>query len=151
MDGDDLRRTGAGSGGGCRHTQGTAKLYDGPQKPRLVVYAQATESYLIGCPAVSALFGRNSTVVSGDNWSKIVETNPVAADLRCDGSVKAYVDEASEQRYIVLKHRDGEVYRHKVDSAVWFIAFKAGDPTRASQAEMEKVAAKEGHPFSRAF
>jgi len=113
------------------------------------------ESYILGCPALQNLWsvvydqGRKTTkvtTVDSKQYSETQKKYPVVAVLPCDGSVQGYLP-IGESGVLVIKHRDGKLYRHYVDDMEWMTAIRAKSPVSITPEELEQFAPDRGLDF----
>ncbi len=106
------------------------------------------ESYILGCPALQNLWsvvyvqGRKTTkvtTVDSKQYSEAQKKYPLAATLPCDGSVQGYLP-IGESGVLVIKHRDGKLYRHYVDDMEWMTAIRAKSPASITPEELKQLA-----------
>jgi hypothetical protein len=110
------------------------------------------ESYVLGCPALQNLWsviyqqGRKTIKVATVNLKRYTDTKkrfPVVADLPCDGSVQSYLP-VGESGVLVIKHRDGKLYRHYIDDTEWVKAIRAKSPVSITPEELKQIAPDRG-------
>lgn len=86
-------------------------------QPAIAVFEDVKQSYALGCSGFRSLWSRVPVqrAVSSAVFNQIMSANPVVADIPCNGSVDSYAP-AGEPGALVIRHRDGQYYRHYVDS-----------------------------------
>jgi len=86
-------------------------------QPAIAVFEDVRQSYALGCAGFRSLWSRVSVqrAVSSTVFNRIVEANPVVADIPCNGSVDPY-SPSGEPGALVIRHRDGQYYRHYINS-----------------------------------
>ncbi|MGA7935922.1 MAG: hypothetical protein WCA35_20385 [Kovacikia sp.] len=113
------------------------------------------ESYVLGCPALQNLWsvvyhqGKKTTKVATVNLKRYTDTQkrfPVVADLLCDGSVQSYFP-VGESGVLVIKHRDGKLYRHYIDSPEWIKSIRAQSPLSITSQKLLQIAPDRGIDF----
>lgn len=121
------------------------------------------QSFALGCPALIPLlapwvggpvdsdggqpyFRSRGRVTDPNTFNRILGEYPVVADLPCDGSIQRYAP-AGEPGAIVVVHRNGQPYRHYVDSPEWFTALNAGNRAELSAQAFRNMFPNRGIDF----
>lgn len=98
-----------------------------PGYPVIAVFSKRKESFALGCHEIRNMWSRISVKnVSSREYNSVQANNPVVADLRCDGSIKAYAP-TNEPGALLIKYRNGSYYRHYIDSPDFITALKSGN------------------------
>jgi hypothetical protein len=86
-------------------------------QPAIAVFEDVKQSYALGCPGFRNLWRRVPVqrAVSSAVFNNIVSANPIVADIPCNGSVNSYAP-SGEPGALVFRHRDGQSYRHYINS-----------------------------------
>ena len=95
--------------------------------PVVAVFSERKESFALGCMEIRNIWGKIPVqAVSSSMYNSIQASNPVVADLPCNGSIRAYAP-TGEPGALVIKHRNGVNYRHYINPLDFIAAVKAGD------------------------
>jgi hypothetical protein len=86
-------------------------------QPAIAVFEDVKQSYALGCPGFRSLWKKVPVqqAVSSAVFNRIVSANPIVADIPCNGSVNPYAP-SGEPGALVFSHRDGQYYRHYINS-----------------------------------
>ena len=115
--------------------------------PVVAVFSGRKESFAIGCMEVRNIWTKIPVqVVSSSMYNNVQATNPVVADLPCDGSIRAYAP-TGEPGALVIKHRNGEYYRHYINPLDFIGAVKAGDLIPIDVSEFRTTFPERGTDF----
>jgi hypothetical protein len=97
-------------------------------QPAIAVFEDVRQSYALGCPGFRNLWSRVPVqrAVSSVVFNRIVSVNPVVADIPCNGSVDPYAP-TGEPGALVIRHRNGQYYRHYVNSIEFVRTVGGGD------------------------
>lgn len=105
-------------------------------KPAIAVFEDVKQSYALGCPRFRNLWSRVPVqrTVNSTLFNQIMSVNPVVADIPCNGSVDPYAP-AGEPGALVIRHRDGQYYRHYVNSIEFVTAVGGGESIKIGREE----------------
>lgn len=105
-------------------------------QPAIAVFEDVKQSYALGCPAFRNLWGGVPVqrAVSSTVFNQIMSVNPVVADIPCNGSVDPYAP-GGEPGALVIRHRNGQSYRHYVNSLEFVKAVGGGDLIKIGREE----------------
>lgn len=86
-------------------------------QPAIAVFENVKQSYALGCPGFRSLWSKVPVqrAVNSAVFNRIIQANPVVADIPCNGSVDPYAP-SGEPGALVIRHRDGQNYRHYINS-----------------------------------
>ena len=100
-------------------------------KPDIAVFEPHKKSFALGCPEIrnvwSAIPERR---VESREYSRILSNYPVVADLSCEGNGNILARRTSDEgpSLLLIKHREGNFYRHYIDSSQFFKTLNTGEP-----------------------
>jgi hypothetical protein len=105
-------------------------------QPAIAVFEDVKQSYALGCSGFRSLWSRVPVqrAVSSAVFNQIMSVNPVVADIPCNGSVDPYAP-TGEPGALVIRHRDGQQYRHYVNSIEFVRTVGGGTPIRIDRQE----------------
>jgi hypothetical protein len=110
-------------------------IYQTQGQPVIATFFGRKESLALGCMDLRKLWGSVPTKgLSSASFNSVLQSNPVVADIPCDGRVRAYAPKG-EPGALVFKHRNGEFCRHYVNSREWLTATRAGGEIPISAAQ----------------
>ena len=110
-------------------------IYQTQGQPVIATFFGRKESYALGCMELRKLWGSVPTkVLSSASFRSVIQSNPVVADIPCDGRVRAYAPKG-EPGALVFKYRNGESCRHYVNSGEWLTVTRAGGEIPISAAQ----------------
>ena len=93
----------------------------------------------MGSGVLRELWGDVPTImVTAKQWGEILTKYPIAADIKCDGSIKGY-QAPGQPGALVFRHRNGKMFRHYVDHPKWLAATAAGDLINITDQELRKT------------
>ena len=95
--------------------------------PAIAVFERRRESFALGCPEIRDAWGvTNRRDVSSGEFNRILNENPVVADLPCDGSIQ-HIKLSDEGPHLLwIRHRNGKLYRHYINSTKFPNALRSG-------------------------
>ena len=115
--------------------------------PVVAVFSERKESFALGCIEIRNTWEKIPVnVVDSATYNSVQATNPVVADLPCDGSIKAYAP-TNEPGSLVIKHRNGVYYRHYINPLDLIGAVKAGDLIPIDVSEFRTTFPERGTDF----
>lgn len=103
--------------------------------PVVAVFSERKESFALGCSEIRSMWNKIPVqVVDSSIYNSIQATNPVIADLSCNGNMRAYAPK-NEPGALLIRHRDGSHYRYYINDLGFIGALNAGDliPIEASE------------------
>ncbi len=96
--------------------------------PAVAVFPKRKESFALGCPAIRNMWIKRGTIrLSPRKYGEIITKNPVVADLRCNGSIKAYNLSDERPPLLLIEHRNGVYHRHYFDGLGFMRALRTGN------------------------
>ncbi|MEH2245673.1 hypothetical protein [Nostoc sp.] len=118
-------------------------------KPDIAVFEDVKQSYALGCPAFRSLWSRVPVqqAVSSAVFNRIMSANPVVADIPCNGSVDPYITTPSGLGALVIRHRDGQPYRHYINSPDFIRAVGGGNSISISAQDFGRRFPNRGTDF----
>jgi hypothetical protein len=117
-------------------------------QPAIAVFEDVNQSYAIGCAKFRSVWSKVPVqrAVSSAVFNTIVNTNPVVADIPCNGSVDPYAP-SGEPGALVFQHRDGKYYRHYIDSLDFVKTLGGGDLIKISREDFYQRFPNRGTDF----